>query len=111
MFWLGSTMQSFQKMKHKNNRLKYSIIRFAPLILVVYLALAAFSTFQKEDKSAVTTRNRDYIKDITLAMASKLDEIFSNSVKSIEALAKLSSDNFENNRLNGAYLRDRKSVV
>ena len=111
MFWLGSTMQSFQKMKHKNNRLKYSIIRFAPLILVVYLALAAFSTFQKEDKSAVTTRNRDYIKDITLAMASKLDEIFSNSVKSIEALAKLSSDNFENNRLNGAYLSDLEKLV
>ncbi|SHK67863.1 His Kinase A (phospho-acceptor) domain-containing protein [Fibrobacter sp. UWB12] len=108
---MGSFVQNFQKTKKKNRRLKYSIIRFAPLILVVYWALAAFSTFQKEDKIAVTARNKDYIKDITLAMASKLDEIFSNSVKSIEALANLSSDDAESNRLSGDYLTALEKMV
>ena len=84
-------MQFFTKYKHKEKRLKHSVIRFAPLILVVYLVIQAFAAFQAEDKAAVMARNRDYIKDITLAMANKLDDIFSNSLKSVEALAKLSS--------------------
>ena len=104
-------MQSFQKVKKKNKRLKYSIIRFAPLILVVYLIIQAFSAFQQEDKSAVTARNRDYIKDITLAMANKLDEIFSNSVKSIEALAKLSSDKAAKDLLNSVYLAELEKIA
>jgi hypothetical protein len=64
--------------KNKKIRLKYSIIRFAPLILVAYFIIEAFAAFQQEDKNAVITRNRDYIKDITNAMADKLDDIFPN---------------------------------
>ena len=94
---LGSNVQTFQKSQKKNNRLKHSVIRFAPLIVVIYLVIAAFTTFQDEDRTAVAARNKDYIKDITLAMADKIDDILSNSLKSIEALAKLSSDVIENN--------------
>ena len=77
--------------KNKNIRLKFSIIRFVPLILVIYFIIEAFTAFQNEDRNAVISRNKDYIKDITLAMTIKLDDIFSNSLKSIEAIAKLSS--------------------
>ena len=59
--------------QNKNIRLKYSIIRFAPLILVIYFVMEAFATFQNVDKNAVIQRNKDYIKDITLAMTIKLD--------------------------------------
>ena len=104
-------MQTIQKIKRKNNRLKFSIIRFAPLILVVYLIIEAFAAFQKEDKSAVTARNRDYIKDITLAMANKLDDIFSNSLKSVEALAKLSSNDIRDGQMNSVFLAELEKLI
>lgn len=107
---LGSNVQSFQKVNKKSNRLKYSIIRFAPLILVVYLVIEAFTAFQEEDKRAVTARNRDYIKDITLAMANKLDDIFTNSLKSIEALTKISSDNIKNDEIDVVYLAELEKM-
>ena len=111
MFSHGEPVQDFKKNKRKDDSLKLSIIRFAPLILVIYLVIEAFSAFQKEDKSAVTARNRDYIKDITIATANKLDDIFSNSAKSIEALAKLSSDAVEQNKLNRVYLAELENMV
>lgn len=86
-------------------------MRFAPLILVIYLIIEAFATFQKEDKSAVTVRNRDYIKDITLAMAYKLDNIFTNSLKSIESLARLSSNNLENGQMSSVFLAELEKIV
>ena len=88
-------------------------MRFAPLILVIYLIIEAFATFQKEDKSAVTVRNRDYIKDITLAMAYKLDNIFTNSLKSIESLARLSSNNLENGQMSSVFLAEleKKNLI
>ena len=86
-------------------------MRFAPLILVIYLVIEAFATFQKEDKSAVTVRNRDYIKDITLAMAYKLDNIFTNSLKSIESLARLSSNNLENGQMSSVFLAELEKIV
>lgn len=104
-------MQSFKKLNRKNSRIKRSIIRFAPLILVVYLIAEAFTAFQAEDKSAVTARNKDYIKDITNAMADKLDDIFSNSLKSIETLAKLSYDDIENGQLSSVYLAELEKVA
>ena len=104
-------MQTIQKIKRKNNRLKFSIIRFAPLILVVYLIIEAFAAFQKEDKSAVTARNRDYIKDITLAMANKLDDIFSNSLKSVEALAKLSSNDIRDGQMSSVFLAELEKLI
>ncbi len=104
-------MQIDKKTKNKNAHLKHSIIRFAPLILVVFLVIEAFSAFQHEDKRAVTARNRDYIKDITLAMASKLDDIFLNSLKSIETLAKLSSNDIKNGQMNAAYLAELEKIV
>ena len=97
--------------KNKNIRLKYSIIRFAPLILVAYFIIEAFAAFQQEDKKAVITRNKDYIKDITNAMADKLDDIFSNSLKSIEAIAKLSSDDLQDGQLNTVYLAELEKIV
>ena len=108
---MGRIVQSFQKFKKKNNRFKYAFIRFAPLILVVYWAVAAFTTFQDEDKKAVTARNRDYIKDITLAMADKIDDILSNSLKSIESLAKLCSDEVERGQLNSVFLAELEKLV
>lgn len=111
LFSHGEPVQNLKKNKRKDDSLKLSIIRFAPLILVIYLVIEAFSAFQKEDKSAVTARNRDYIKDITIATANKLDDIFSNSAKSIEALAKLSSDDVEQNKLNRAYLAELENMV
>lgn len=104
-------MQSFEKIKKKNNRLNYAIIRFAPLILVVYLIVEAFAVFQAEDKNAVTSRNRDYIKDITLAMANKLDDIFSNSLKSVEALAKISSNEIREGNLNSVVLAELEKMI
>ena len=47
-------MQSYQKIKKRRNRIKYSVMRFAPLILVIYLVIEAFTTFQKEDKRYFT---------------------------------------------------------
>ena len=96
---------------NKNLRLKYSIIRFAPLLLVIYFVIEAFSAFQHEDKNAVMMRNRDYIRDITIAMADKLDDIFSTSLKSIETLAKLSSDDIQNDTLNAVYLAELEKMV
>jgi signal transduction histidine kinase/CheY-like chemotaxis protein len=104
-------VQSFQKIKKKNNRLQHSIIRFAPLILVIYFIIIAFAAFQDEDKAAVTTRNRDYIKDITIAIADKIDDILSNSLKSIETLAKLSADNIEGGKLNSVFLAELEKMV
>lgn len=97
--------------KNKKIRLKYSIIRFAPLILVAYFIIEAFAAFQQEDKNAVITRNRDYIKDITNAMADKLDDIFMNSLKSIEAIAKLSSNDLRDGELNTVYLAELEKIV
>ena len=97
--------------QNKNIRLKYSIIRFAPLILVIYFVMEAFATFQNEDKNAVIQRNKDYIKDITLAMTIKLDDIFSSSLKSIEAIAKLSSDDIQDGQLNSVYLAELEKMV
>ena len=108
---LGSNVQTFQKTQKKNNRLKHSVIRFAPLIVVIYLVIAAFTTFQDEDRTAVAARNKDYIKDITLAMADKIDDILSNSLKSIEALAKLSSDVIENGQMNSVFLAELEKMV
>ena len=108
---LGSNVQTFQKSQKKNNRLKHSVIRFAPLIVVIYLVIAAFTTFQDEDRTAVAARNKDYIKDITLAMADKIDDILSNSLKSIEALAKLSSDVIENGQMNSVFLAELEKMV
>lgn len=102
-------MHIFQR--PKNKQLKYSIIRFAPLILVVYWVIAAFTTFQEEDKRAVTSRNKDYIKDITLAIADKIDDIFSNSLKSIETLAKLSSNDIEQGKMNSFLLAEIEKKV
>ena len=95
----------------KNIRLKFSIIRFVPLILVIYFIIEAFAAFQKEDKNAVILRNKDYIKDITLAMTIKLDDIFSNSLKSIETIAKLSSGDVEEGQLNTVYLAELEKMV
>ena len=97
--------------KNKNIRLKYSIIRFAPLILVIYFIIEAFTAFQNEDKDAVIQRNKDYIKDITCAMTIKLDDIFSNSLKSIEAIAKLSSGDIQDGQLNSVYLAELEKMV
>ena len=97
--------------KNKNIRLKYSIIRFAPLILVAYFIIEAFAAFLQEDKNAVIARNKDYIKDITNAMADKLDDIFSNSLKSIEAIAKLSSGDLREGQLNTVYLVELEKIV
>ena len=96
---------------NKNIRLKYSIIRFAPLILVAYFIIEAFAAFLQEDKNAVIARNKDYIKDITNAMADKLDDIFSNSLKSIEAIAKLSSGDLREGQLNTVYLVELEKIV
>lgn len=104
-------MHNFQRLKKKKRQLKYSIIRFAPLILVVYWVIAAFTTFQEEDKKAVTARNKDYIKDITLAIADKIDDIFSNSLKSIETLAKLSSNDIEQGKMNSFLLAEIEKKV
>ena len=92
-------------------RLKYSIIRFAPLILVIYFVIEAFSAFQLEDKNAVVSRNKDYIQDITQAMADKLDDIFDNSLKDIKTLAKLSSNDFKKGKLNAVYLAELEKIV
>ncbi len=97
--------------KNKNIRLKLSIIRFVPLILVVYLIIEAFTAFQNEDKNAVISRNKDYIKDITHAMTIKLDNIFSNSLKSIEAIAKLSSRDVQEGELSAVYLAELEKMV
>ena len=97
--------------KNKNIRLKFSIIRFVPLILVIYFVIEAFTAFQNEDKSAVILRNKDYIKDITHAMTIKLDDIFSNSLKSIEAIAKLSSRDVQDGQLNAVYLAELEKMV
>lgn len=107
----GSSVQSLKKIKKKNNRFKYSFIRFAPLILVVYLIIEAFSAFQTEDKNAVMARNRDYIKDITLAMANKLDDIFSSSLKSVEALTKLSSNELPDGQMNAVFLAEVEKII
>ena len=96
---------------NKNIRLKFSIIRFVPLILVIYFVIEAFTAFQNEDKSAVILRNKDYIKDITHAMTIKLDDIFSNSLKSIEAIAKLSSRDVQDGQLNAVYLAELEKMV
>ena len=98
-------------MQNKNTRLKFSIIRFVPLILVIYFVIEAFTAFQNEDKNAVILRNKDYIKDITHAMTIKLDNIFSNSLKSIEAIAKLSSRDVQNGQLNAVYLAELEKMV
>ena len=92
-------------------RLKYSIIRFAPLILVIYFVIEAFSAFPLEDKNAVMSRNKDYIQDITQAMADKLDDIFDNSLKDIKTLAKLSSNDFKKGKLNAVYLAELEKIV
>ena len=97
--------------KNKNIRLKSSIIRFVPLILVIYFIIEAFTAFQNEDRNAVISRNKDYIKDITLAMTIKLDDIFSNSLKSIEAIAKLSSGDVQDGQLNTVYLAELEKIV
>ena len=97
--------------KNKNIRLKFSIIRFVPLILVIYFIIEAFTAFQNEDRNAVISRNKDYIKDITLAMTIKLDDIFSNSLKSIEAIAKLSSGDVQDGQLNTVYLAELEKIV
>lgn len=104
-------MQSLKKIERKDRRIKHAIIRFVPLILVIYLIVEAFAAFQEEDKSAVTARNKDYIKDITTAMADKLDNIFANSLKSIEALAKLCASDIENGELNSVYLAELEKVA
>ena len=108
---MGSIVQFFTKYKHKEKRLKHSVIRFAPLILVVYLVIQAFAAFQAEDKAAVMARNKDYIKDITLAMANKLDDIFSNSLKSVEALAKLSSNDIRDGQMNSVFLAELEKMI
>ena len=95
----------------KNKHIKHSIIRFAPLIVVIYLIIEAFTAFQDEDKSAVTARNRDYIKDITLAMADKLDDILSNSLKSIETLATLSSDDVVQGQMSSVFLAELEKMA
>ncbi|WP_081441055.1 response regulator [Fibrobacter succinogenes] len=56
-------------------------------------------------------RNRDYIKDITLAMANKLDDIFSNSLKSVEALAKLSSNDIRDGQMNSVFLAELEKMI
>ena len=97
--------------KSTNTRLKYAFIRFAPLILVVYFVIEAFSAFQREDKSAVMMRNKDYIQDITQAMADKLDDIFDNSLKDIKTLAKLTSNDVKKGKMNAVYLAELEKIV
>ena len=108
---MGSIVHSFEKIKKKNKSLEHSILRFAPLILVVYLIVEAFAAFQTEDKKAVMARNRDYIKDITLAMANKLDDIFSNSLKSVDALAKLSSNDIRDGGMSSVFLAELEKLI
>ena len=97
--------------KNTNTRLKYSFIRLAPLILVVYFVIEAFSAFQHDEKNAVMMRNKDYIQDITQTMADRLDDIFDHSLKDIKTLAKLSSNDVKKGKLNAVYFAELEKNV
>ena len=78
-----------QLMNNKKDFKNFIIFKILPLIITMASLVAAFFMFTLRNKSSITTRNKEYLKESTTSLQQRLNVKFESSLHNISSIAYL----------------------
>lgn len=78
-----------QLMYNKKDFKNFIIFKILPLIITMASLVAAFFMFTLRNKSSITTRNKEYLKESTTSLQQRLNVKFESSLHNISSIAYL----------------------
>ncbi|MCI6156013.1 MAG: ATP-binding protein [Erysipelotrichaceae bacterium] len=78
-----------QLMNNKKDFKNFIIFKILPLIITMASLIAAFFMFTLRNKSSITTRNKEYLKESTTSLQQRLNVKFESSLHNISSIAYL----------------------
>ena len=78
-----------QLMNNKKDFKNFIIFKILPLIITMASLVAAFFMFTLRNKSSITTRNKEYLKESTTSLQQRLNVKFKSSLHNISSIAYL----------------------
>ena len=78
-----------QLMNNKKDFKNFVIFKILPLIITMASLVAAFFMFTLRNKSSITTRNKEYLKESTTSLQQRLNVKFESSLHNISSIAYL----------------------
>ena len=78
-----------QLMNNKKDFKNFIIFKILPLIITMASLVAAFFLFTLRNKSSITTRNKEYLKESTTSLQERLNVKFESSLHNISSIAYL----------------------
>ena len=78
-----------QLMNNKKDFKNFIIFKILPLIITLASLVAAFFMFTLRNKSSITTRNKEYLKESTTSLQQRLNVKFESSLHNISSIAYL----------------------
>lgn len=82
------------------------IKQIAVCILIILLIAAAFFVFIKENRNRIEKQNMEYVKDSTLQIAGRVDDVMSDGYDNIRILSTFLSDSLESPEVDVEQLRE-----
>ena len=83
-----------QLMNNKKDFKNFIIFKILPLIITMASLVAAFFMFTLRNKSSITTRNKEYLKESTTSLQQRLNVKFKSSLDNISSIAYLFGESF-----------------
>ena len=83
-----------QLMNNKKDFKNFIIFKILPLIITMASLVAAFFMFTLRNKSSITTRNKEYLKESTTSLQQRLNVKFESSLHNISSIAYLFGESF-----------------
>lgn len=78
-----------QLMNNKKDFKNFIIFKILPLVITMASLVAAFFMFTLRNKSSITTRNKEYLKESTTSLQQRLNVKFESSLHNISSIAYL----------------------
>ena len=93
-----------QLMNNKKDFKNFIIFKILPLIITMASLVAAFFMFTLRNKSSITTRNKEYLKESTTSLQQRLNVKFESSLHNISSIAYLFGESISS-------VEDSKSLI
>ena len=93
-----------QLMYNKKDFKNFIIFKILPLIITMASLVAAFFMFTLRNKSSITTRNKEYLKESTTSLQQRLNVKFESSLHNISSIAYLFGESISS-------VEDSKSLI
>lgn len=93
-----------QLMNNKKDFKNFIIFKILPLIITMASLVAAFFMFTLRNKSSITTRNKEYLKESTTSLQERLNVKFESSLHNISSIAYLFGESISS-------VEDSKSLI